>query len=124
MTQSPKTPHRLRLRSSIAPVADLAAARKWYAAWLGIEPYFEEPFYVGFDLNGFELGLHPVDPGHEPNRGGFVAYWKTPDLDAEWKDVLARGGRELSAPKDVGGGTRVAQALDPFGNTIGLIEEK
>ena len=120
----PQTPHRLRLRSAIYPVADLAAARKWYAEWLGIEPYFAEPFYVGFDVNGFELGLHPSDPGHGPHREGGIAYWKTPDLDAEWKDVLARGCKALNPPQEVGGGIRVAQALDPFGNTIGLIEEK
>ena len=117
-------PQRLRLRSAIYPVADLAAAKKWYAEWLHAEPYFDEPFYVGFDVNGFELGLHPASSDHAAHRGGGIAYWKTPDLDAEWKDVLARGCRELSAPQDVGGGIRVAQALDPFGNTIGLIEEK
>ena len=116
--------HRLRLRSIIAPVADLAAARKWYAEWLGIEPYFDQPYYAGFDVNGFELGLHPASPDHQPGRDGGVAYWKTADLDAEWKDVIARGCTELSAPRDVGGGVRVAQALDPFGNAIGLIEEK
>src|SRR5262249_33949749 len=41
----PQTPNRLRLRSAIYPVAALPAARKWYAGWLGLEPYFEEPFY-------------------------------------------------------------------------------
>ena len=120
----PQNPHRLRLRSAISPVADLAAAKKWYADWLGIAPYFDEPFYVGFDVSGFELGLHPAGEGHDPHRGGGIAYWKTPDLDAEWKDVLARGCQTLNAPQEVGGGIRVAQALDPFGNTIGLIEEK
>jgi len=116
--------HRLRLRSAIFPVADLAAARQWYAGWLGIEPYFDEPFYVGFDVNGFELGLHPDSADHRPARGGGVAYWKTPSLDDEWKNLLGRGATELSAPRDVGGGVRVAQALDPFGNAIGLIEEQ
>ncbi|MEO5618800.1 MAG: VOC family protein [Candidatus Eisenbacteria bacterium] len=116
--------HRLRLRSAIYPVADLAAARKWYAEWLGIQPYFDQPFYVGFDIEGFELGLHPDSPAHHAHRGGGVPYWKTPDLDAEWKTLLAHGGTELSAPRDVGGGVRVAEVRDPFGNTIGLIEER
>lgn len=116
--------HRLRLRSSISPVADLAAARKWYAEWLGIEPYFDQPFYVGFDVNGFELGLHPDSPEHQAGRGGGVAYWKTADLDAEWARLLSLGGTAISAPQDVGEGTRVAEIRDPFGNTIGLIEER
>jgi len=117
-------PHRLRLRSAIAPVADLAAARDWYAGWLGIEPYFDESFYVGFDVNGFELGLHPDAEGHRAGREGGVAYWKTPDLEAEWNDLIARGATALNPPRDVGGGVRVAQVRDPFGNAIGLIEEK
>jgi len=116
--------HRLRLRSAIYPVADLAAARKWYAEWLGIEPYFDQPFYVGFDVNGFELGLHPDSPAHQAHRGGGVPYWKTADLDGEWRNVLGRGCTAINPPQDVGGGVRVAEARDPFGNTIGLIEER
>ena len=27
----------------------------------GVQPYFDEAFYVGFDFNGCELGLHPQD---------------------------------------------------------------
>jgi len=26
-----------------------------------VKPYFDEPFCVGFDINGCELGLHPQD---------------------------------------------------------------
>jgi predicted enzyme related to lactoylglutathione lyase len=115
--------HRLRLRSAIYPVADLSAARKWYAAWLGIEPYFDQPFYVGFDVDGFELGLHPDSPDHRAGRAGGVSYWKIDDLDGEWSRLLAHGAEALSAPQDVGDGVRVAQVRDPFGNAIGLIEE-
>jgi len=118
------SPHRLRLRSAIYPVADLDAAKQWYAAWLGIQPYYDTPYYVGFDVGGFELGLHPAKDDFQPNPGGGIPYWKTADLDAEWKDVLARGCTVRSAPNEVGGGVRVAEALDPFGNTLGLIEER
>ena len=115
--------HRLRLRSAIYPVADLARARQWYADWLGIQPYFDEPFYVGFDVNGFELGLHPEGELKASTTGG-IPYWKVDDLDAEWQSLLGRGGVAVSAPQDVGGGTRVATVGDPFGNAIGLIEER
>ena len=76
-------PHRLRLRSAIYPVADLAAARQWYADWLGIQPYYDTPYYVGFDVGGFELGLHPAKDDFQPHSGGGIPYWKTADLDAE-----------------------------------------
>jgi predicted enzyme related to lactoylglutathione lyase len=117
-------PHRLRLRSAIYPVPDLPRARQWYSEWLGIAPYFDEPFYVGFDVEGFELGLHPEEGGHHAGHAGGVPYWKVPDLDAEWSKLLALGGSALSAPQEVGGGTRVATVGDPFGNAIGLIEER
>jgi predicted enzyme related to lactoylglutathione lyase len=117
-------PHRLRLRSIIAAVPDLARAKQWYAEWLGIEPYFDQPFYVGFDVNGFEIGLHPEESTPSSRTGGAVGYWKVDDLDAEWRRMLAIGATSHSPAQDVGGGVRVAQVLDPFGTPIGLIEER
>ena len=117
-------PHRLRLRSAIYPVSDLTSARRWYSEWLGIQPYFDEPFYVGFDVDGFELGIHPEDDKHRVGDKGGVSYWKVADLDAEWSRMLSIGAKPKQAPMGVGEGTRVAEVLDPSGNTIGLIEEK
>ena len=51
---------RLGLRTCIYPVPDLAAAKAWYARAFGVEPYFDEPFYVGFEIGGYELGLIPA----------------------------------------------------------------
>ena len=54
------------LRSQIYQVADLEAAKAWYTALLGTPPYFDEPFYVGFNVGGYELGLQPSgDPDAE-----------------------------------------------------------
>jgi hypothetical protein len=49
----------LGLRSAIYPVGDIAAAKAWYEKVLERKPYFDEPFYVGFEVGGFELGLIP-----------------------------------------------------------------
>ena len=49
----------LGLRTAIYWVADIEAAKAWYTKVLGIEPYFDEPFYVGFNVGGYELGLQP-----------------------------------------------------------------
>jgi catechol 2,3-dioxygenase-like lactoylglutathione lyase family enzyme len=64
----------LGLYTAIYRVADLAAAKAWYARWLGIEPYFDEPFYVGFNVAGYELGLLPLEAG-ENKEHGVVCYW-------------------------------------------------
>ena len=46
------------LRTAAYPVPDLEAGKKWYTEALGVEPYFSEPFYVGFDIGGYELGQY------------------------------------------------------------------
>ena len=55
------TPNFLGLRTAIYHAPDLAKAKSWYSRILGIEPYFDQPFYVGFNVGGYELGLDP-DP--------------------------------------------------------------
>lgn len=112
----------LGLRTTIYIVPDLTAARDWYAATFGIQPYFDEPFYVGFEVGGFELGLMPAEGKvAQPGPGGTLAYWGVDDLDAAHAHALAHGAREVVAPNDVGGGIAVSHVADPWGNTVGLI---
>ena len=111
------------LMTAIYPVPDVDAAKAWYASAFGVEPYFEEPFYVGFDVAGYELGLVPAEaPVHEPGNRGVTAFWGVENVDDAWKRITAAGAKPLSAVSDVGGGIRVATVLDPYGNAIGLIE--
>ena len=113
------------LMTVIYPVGDIAAAKSWYADVFGVEPYFDEPFYVGFNVAGYELGLVPGEaPLHEPGNRGAIAYWGVDDADAAWKRVTAAGAKPLDAVKDVGEGIRVAVVADPYGNAIGLIENR
>ena len=65
----------LGLRTVIYHVPNLDRAKKWYSEAFGIQPYFDEPFYVGFNIGGFELGLDPDTKGVQPGPGGTVAYW-------------------------------------------------
>ena len=112
----------LGLRTVIYHVPDLARAKAWYTDAFGVAPYFDEPFYVGFSIGGFELGLDPDTSGVAPGAGGSVAYWGVKNLDAALPRFLRGGAEARSAPHDVGGGIRVASISDPFGNIIGLIE--
>jgi predicted enzyme related to lactoylglutathione lyase len=109
----------LGLRTVIYPVTDLARGKTWYADVLGVAPYFDQPFYVGFTVGGFELGLIPDGtPGPE----GAVAYWGVPDAAAELARLQALGATVREALHDVGEGIKVASVADPFGNTFALIE--
>ena len=72
-------PSFLGLRTAIYPVTDLAKARSWYSAVLGVAPYFDEPFYVGFNVGGFELGLDPDTAANPPGAWGAwpTGAWRT-----------------------------------------------
>jgi len=109
------------LRTVIYHAPDLAAAKAWYTAAFGVTPYFDEPFYVGFEIGGFELGLNPDTSGVNVGNNA-VAYWGVADIDDAYARLLDRGGRALDPVKDVGGDIRVATIADPFGNVIGLIQ--
>jgi predicted enzyme related to lactoylglutathione lyase len=114
----------LGLRTVVYYVADLERAKAWWSDLLGIEPYFDQPFYVGFNVGGYELGLHPVDDEHSAKVAGNtgVAYWGVRDIEAAYQRIIARGAVEHQVIQDVGGGIRVAAVADPFGNLVGLID--
>jgi predicted enzyme related to lactoylglutathione lyase len=107
------------LRTVAYHVNDLERAKAWYTNVLGVQPYFDEPFYVGYNVGGFELGLVPDGT---PGPGGTVAYWGVVNADEALKRLLALGGELREPVTDVGGGIRVAAVSDPFGNTFGVIE--
>ena len=109
----------LGLRTAIYPVADLDAAKRWYSEMLGQAAYFDEPFYVGFSVGGFELGLLP--DGQAAVEGA-RALWGVADITAAFARLLALGATEIEPVTDVGGGIQVAAVRDPFGNRFGLIQ--
>jgi predicted enzyme related to lactoylglutathione lyase len=110
----------LGLRTAVYYVDDMAKARDWYSSILGIAPYFDEPFYVGFNVGGFELGLHP-DEGKSKGEG-HVAYWGVENADSAFQRLIELGAVAHDNIQDVGGGIKVATVKDPFGNIFGIIE--
>jgi predicted enzyme related to lactoylglutathione lyase len=106
------------LRTTVYPVADLAGAKAWYSAVFQTEPYFDQPFYVGFSVGGFELGLVPDGT---PGLAGANVYWGVDDIEAEVARIVALGARVHTAVQEVGESIKVADLADPFGNLLGLI---
>ncbi|HEY0513022.1 MAG TPA: VOC family protein [Thermoanaerobaculia bacterium] len=111
----------LGLRTVIYRVGDLERAKDWYRSALRADPYFDQPFYVGFNVGGFELGLDP-DPSEGTGAGGSTAYWGVADAGAVHAHLLDLGAREHTPLREVGEGIKVATVLDPFGNVFGIIE--
>jgi predicted enzyme related to lactoylglutathione lyase len=107
------------LRTAIYPTPDLARGKEWYRQVLGQDPYFDEPFYVGFSVGGFELGLIPDG---EPGTSGVQVFWGVADAAAELTRLTALGAAVHEPLKDVGGGINVASVRDPFGNLFSIIQ--
>ena len=111
----------LGLRTSIYRVSDIEKAKKWYSEFLGLEPYFDEPFYVGYNVAGFELGLQPEE-NETPEKGDSVfTYWGVENVDEAYQRLIELGAESHESPEEVGGGIIVATVKDPWNNIIGLI---
>ncbi len=107
----------LGLRTVIHPVTDLAAATAWWTELLGFGPYFEEPFYVGFEVAGYELGLLPDAPVSD----GAYTYWGVEDAAAAVEDAVARGATVVEPATERGEGIVTAMVRTPDGALHGLI---
>jgi predicted enzyme related to lactoylglutathione lyase len=100
------------LGTVIYQVSDLKAATAWYTQVVGHPPYFDQPFYVGFDVGGYELGLQDDAPASAP-QANVVAYWRCTDAATEVARILALGATLHAALADVGEGIKVATLRDP-----------
>jgi predicted enzyme related to lactoylglutathione lyase len=109
----------LGLRTAIYPVDDLAAAKHWYSQVVGEAPYFDQPFYVGFSIGGFELGLIPDGV---PGVAGAQPLWGVQNAEEALAKLLLLGAKLLEPATDVGDGIKVGAVMDPFGNRLGIIE--
>jgi predicted enzyme related to lactoylglutathione lyase len=110
------------LRTVIYHAPDLEKTKAWYSKVLETEPYFDQPFYVGFNVGGYELGLDPDASSAPGGKGGAVAYWGVADAETAFRRLISLGATERTSVQEVGEGIRVATVFDPFGNIFGIIE--
>jgi len=110
----------LGLRTTIYRVNDLNKAKTWYAKAFEVAPYFEEPFYVGFNIKGYELGLLPEE-GQSSKGENVLSYWGVEDIQKVYKHLLSLGATTHEKPTNVGGELMVATVKDPWNNIIGII---
>ena len=111
----------LGLRTAIYKVADIQKAKTWYSNILGIQPYFDEPFYVGFNVGGYELGLQPEEENSYQKTGGVTSYWGVQNVQKVFDDLISAGATPNEKPQNVGGEIVVASIKDPWGNLFGII---
>ncbi len=109
------------LRTVVYMVDDLKKATQWYTDVLGIKPYFDTDFYVGFNVGGYELGLHPQKEPMDKTANVY-SYWAVDNVADMYQHLLAKGATELENPTDVGDGIILAAVKDPWGNAFGVID--
>jgi predicted enzyme related to lactoylglutathione lyase len=113
----------LGLRTAVYHVDDIGKGKNWYTQVLGVEPYFDQPFYVGYNIGGYELGLQPDEnPSTGERADGAVAYWGVEDAEAAVNRLIDLGASSHEAVQDVGEGIKVGTVKDPFGNVFGIIQ--
>jgi predicted enzyme related to lactoylglutathione lyase len=108
------------VKTIIYPVKDLAKAKTLYGTLLGVKPYGDEPYYVGYRVGNQEIGLDPH--GHSQGMTGPVGYFHVDDIRKSLKALLNAGAEAKQDVKDVGGGKLIASVTDADGNVIGLIQ--
>ena len=101
----------------IYPVKDIAKAKALFRDLLGVEPYVDSPYYVGFKVGNQDIGLAPN--GHNE---GMTAFYHVDDIRKSLKLLVDAGAKTIQEIKDVGGGKLIASVKDENGNIIGLIQ--
>ena len=114
--------HFLGLRTAKYSAKDIAAAKAWYTKVLGYGPYFDQPFYVGFNVGGFELGITPDANAASERPEAGIAYWGVADAPAAEQRLIGLGATSFEKVTEVGDGIKIGSVRDPFGNILGVIE--
>lgn len=114
-------PRFLGLRTTIYKVSDLEKAKLWYNTIFETTPYFDEPFYVGYNIAGYELGVQPEDNPVDTKEETVLTFWGVEDVVAEFERMVSLGATAYEPPMNVGGEIMVATVKDPWDNIIGII---
>ena len=109
------------LRTTIYKVDNILKAKEWYNAVFAATPYFDEPFYVGYNIGGYELGLQPDKNSADLKTANVLTYWGVDNVKATYDELLHSGATPFEEPMDVGDGIIVAAVKDPWGNAVGII---
>ena len=109
------------IKTIIYPVDDLEGAKRRFSALLGTAPTVDAPYYVGWNVDGQDIGLDPH--GHAQGMTGPIAYLHVDDIHARLQGLVDDGAEVVRDVQDVGGGRLIATAADPDGNVIGLLQD-
>ena len=107
------------LRSVRYSVGNVALAEQWYSQLLDVQPYPSTDSVLRYCVDGSWLELVEA---YTEAPGSVLVYWGVDSLGNELLRLHAAGIQPLTPPAVQEATTRTATFLDPFGNTVGLIE--
>ena len=70
----------IELNTVLYPVKDVDQAKATFTALFGVEPHVDSKYYVGYEVDGHEIGLVPN--GHDQGMAGPEAYFDVEDINA------------------------------------------
>jgi predicted enzyme related to lactoylglutathione lyase len=105
------------IKTVLYPVKDISGATVLFRKFLGVDPYAEQPYYVGFKVDDQDIGLVPQNP-----EAAMAAFYHVDDIKNSLQILVDGGSKVIQDIKNVGGGRLIASAKDKDGNIIGLIQ--
>lgn len=105
------------IKTILYPVKDVNESKNVYRKLLGVEPYADQPYYVGFKIEDQDIGLIPNNA-----EGGVTAFFHIDDIKSSLQILLDAGAQIIQNVKNVGGERLIATVKDKDGNIIGLIQ--
>ena len=106
------------LNTVLYPVKNIDKATATFTALFGVEPHVDSKYYVGYEVDGHEIGLVPN--GHDQGMTGPEPYYDVEDITATLAALSAAGAVVVQEPTDVAAGLLVAKVRDTEGNLIGV----
>src|SRR6516162_10650339 len=103
------------IKTILYSVQDITRAKTVFCKLLGVEPYADQPYYVGFKVGDQDIGLVP-----RGDNAGMTAFYHVDDIKSSLRLLLDSGAQVQQAVKDVGGGVLIASVIDAEGNVVGL----
>jgi len=105
------------IKTILYPVKDMAQATAFFRKLLEVEPYANQPYYVGFKIDDQDIGLVPNNP-----EAGVTLFFHVDDIKSSLQILLDAGAQIIQNVKNVGNGRLIASAKDKDSNIIGLIQ--
>lgn len=105
------------IKTVIYPTKDITQAKAVFGKLLGVDPYADQPYYVGFKIGDQDIGLVPNNP-----ESGMTAFFHVDDIKNSLQILVDAGAQIIQDVKNVGGGRLIASARDKDNNIIGLIQ--